>query len=54
MFLFIFFGILIITYIVTFKDDFNPEHLDKAGIFIFAISALFILLGILGSLVRRA
>ena len=51
MFLMLFMGVLITTYVITFKDDFKEEHLEKAGPFIFVTSGILVLLGILSSLV---
>lgn len=52
MFLMIYFGIIVISYVVTFKEDFSDEHLEKAGPFIFITSILIIIIGVLGSLSR--
>lgn len=50
MFFLIYLGVLAIAYVVTFKDDFDKEHIEKASPFIFIVSALFILIGLLGSI----
>ena len=52
MFLFMYIGIGIISYIVTFKSDFTDEHIEKAGPFVFTVSLLLITIGIIGSLSR--
>lgn len=53
MFIVMFLGVLIISYVVTFKNDFSEEHLEKAGPFIFIASGLMIVLGVVTSLVGR-
>ena len=53
MLLLLYIGVIIISYVVTFKNDFNPEHLEKAGPFIFVPAAILILLGLVGSILGR-
>lgn len=43
-------GLMIISYVVTFKSDFTEEHLEKASPFIFITSGILIVLGVVGSL----
>lgn len=43
--------VALITYIVTFNKDFNEEDLSKAVPFLVSISAISILLFILGNMV---
>lgn len=51
MFILIYLGVIIVSYIVTFKTDFSDEHINKAGPFILIISIALVVLGILGSIV---
>ena len=53
MFLMIYLGVLVTTYVVTFEGDFKKEQLEEAGPFIFIVSSLMVLLGIIGSLLGR-
>lgn len=53
MFVCIYVAVMIVVYISTFKNDFKPEHLEKSGPFISIITGIFILLGVLGSLLNR-
>lgn len=53
MFFLLYIGILIISYIITFKNEFTEEYIEKAGAVIFIISGIFIVLGIIGSLGGR-
>lgn len=50
MFMLLYMGLIATVYVQTFKDDFNPEQIDKAGPFIFIACGGLIVLGILGSL----
>lgn len=50
MFFIMYIAILNIAYVITFKDEFKEEEIDKASPFIFIISALVIVLGIMGSI----
>ena len=53
MFILLYLGIIVIAYVMTFKNDFNPEHLEKAGPFIFILSGLLIAVGLIGSIRGR-
>ncbi len=53
MYIIMFIEVVAIAYISTFKDDFNQEHLDKAGPFIFLTLALFVIIGVVGSILVR-
>lgn len=45
-----FIGISIVIYIVSFKDDFTEQYIEKSAPFIFIVSIILILVGIIGSL----
>jgi len=50
MFFLIYIGLASIVYIATFKNDFSKEHIEKAGTFIIIVSAILIIMGMLGSI----
>lgn len=45
MSLLIMLAILIVIYVVCFKDDFTKEHIDKASPFIIVVSLVLFILG---------
>lgn len=53
MYFLMYIAIAIAVYVVTFKDDFTEEHIQKVTPFITIIVLLFLAIGILGSLVGR-
>ena len=52
MFILIYISLVVICYVVTFKDDFSDENISKAGPFIAIVSVVLVLIGIIGSLGR--
>lgn len=46
-------GTIIAAYVSTFKDDFEKENIDKILPFIVVLCLIFILAGILGSVVSK-
>lgn len=44
--------ILSIVYVMTFKDDFTKENIDKALPFLIVVSLIVLVFGILTSIVR--
>lgn len=53
MYFLMYIGIAIVVYVATFKDDFTEEHIQKVTPFISIIVLLFLVIGILGSIVGR-
>lgn len=50
MSLLVFLAVAIIVYILSFKSDFTPEHIEVAAPFVIIVSALLLFIGILGSI----
>lgn len=53
MYLLLYIGAIMTVYIVTFKDDFTKEHVDKVTAFLVVIMSVIILVGIIGSVLGR-